>query len=118
MAGKFLFKPSGKFGIEKHPHLAAFTIQKAKGGHAGFYSIVELALNSRRGAWQAGVKGMQWIASMVAQSTEERHATRIHGRFDLAPRQAVYLNEEETRFFAGARAGGKAKMTNRPFVAA
>ena len=116
LTGKLLLEPAGQFGIKEHPHLAAFTIQKAKGRHAGFDSIVELALNRRRGAWQARVKGMKRIASVLAQSAKERHAPRRHRRLQLTPGQAVDLNQEQARFFAGALAGGQAKMTNSPFI--
>ena len=118
MTGKLFFESAGQLGIKEHPHLAAFTIQKAEGGHAGSDAIVELALDRRRGAWQAGVKRVQRIASVLAQSAEERHAPRSHRCFQLTPGQAVDLNQEQAGFFAGAFAGGQPQMTNSPFVAA
>ena len=118
MTGKLLFESAGQLGIKEHPHLAAFTIQKTKRGHAGFDSIVELALNRRRGAWQTGVKSMKGVATVLAQSAEERHAPRSHGCFQLTSGQAVDLNQEEARFFTSALTGGQTQMTNRPFVTA
>jgi hypothetical protein len=55
---------------------------------------------------------------MFAQPAEKRHAPGGHSRFNLATRQAVYLDKQQTRLFAGTFANRKGKMADRPFVAA
>ena len=55
---------------------------------------------------------------MIPQPAEKGHPSRSQRSFELAPGQAIDLNQEQARFLAGTFGNGQIQMANRPFVAA